>query len=91
MWTKSQNLVKLHHCTADGERLQIRSDVEDGEIPTKNAAKNKDLIMIDSGLNGHGIPVRSDSDSDSVRSVQNDKRCVLHVQPFLKETKECRM
>jgi len=55
---------------ADGERLQIRSDVEDGEIPTKNNAENHEIVEIGK-VNGHIVISESDSD---VMSVQNDKR-----------------
>ena len=71
-----QNLIKTHFKAADGERLQIRSDVEDGEIPTKNNAKNPEIVEIGK-VNGHIVISESDSD---VMSVQNDKRFVHHVQ-----------
>ena len=71
-----QNLIKTHFKAADGERLQIRSDVEDGEIPTKNNTKNPEIVEIGK-VNGHIVISESDSD---VMSVQNDKRFVHHVQ-----------
>ena len=56
--------------------MQIRSDVEDGEIPTKNIAENHEIVEIGK-VNGHIVISESDSD---VMSVQNDKRFVHHVQ-----------
>ena len=56
--------------------MQIRSDVEDGEIPTKNNAGNQEIVEIGK-VNGHIVISESDSD---VMSVQNDKRFVHHVQ-----------
>jgi hypothetical protein len=56
--------------------LQIRSDVEDGEIPTKNNVENQEIVEIGK-VNGHIVISESDSD---VMSVQNDKRFVHHVQ-----------
>ena len=55
--------------------MQIRSDVEDGEIPTKNNAGNQEIVEIGK-VNGHIVISESDSD---VMSVQNDKRFVHHV------------
>ena len=55
--------------------MQIRSDVEDGEIPTKNNTENQEIVEIGK-VNGHIVISESDSD---VMSVQNDKRFVHHV------------
>ena len=71
-------LSKHNSKTADGERLQIRSDVEDGEIPHKNqkAPENNPEIVEIGKVNGHVVISESDSD---VMSVRNEKRFDYHV------------
>ena len=63
--------------SADGEqRLQIRSDVEDGEIPTKPVGNPAEIEEV-GRVNGHAHVVHR-SESETEDSDPNDKRFVFY-------------